>query len=83
MADCLCLKGDTTSTQAFGTGTVPASDPNSKFTDFKEFTEMIPKRHRQMQSVIFSDIKHQRIMWMENCGYWILSHAMTERTDTL
>ena len=77
------FKGDTTSTQAFGTGTVPASDPNSKFTDFKEFTEMIPKRHRQMQSVIFSDIKHQRIMWMENCGYWILSHAMTERTDTL
>ena len=37
------FKGDTTSTQAFGTGTVPASDPNSKFTDFKEFTGNDPK----------------------------------------
>lgn len=48
----------------------------------RSLREMIPRRHRQMQSVIFSDIKHQRIMWMENCGYWILSHAMTERTGT-
>jgi hypothetical protein len=37
------FKGDKTSTQDFGTGTVPASDPNSKFTDFKEFTGNDPK----------------------------------------
>lgn len=49
------FKGDTTSTQAFGTGTVPASDPNSKFTDFKEFTGNDPKRHRQ-SSPLYSRI---------------------------
>lgn len=37
------FKGDKTSTQDFGTGTVPASDPKSKFTDFKEFTGNDPK----------------------------------------
>ena len=31
------FKGDTTSTQKFGTGTVPASSKDSKFTDFKNF----------------------------------------------